>query len=115
MNSTQAGQQAEAAAAAYLTAHGFTILERNYRTPRCEVDIIARKGSCLHFVEVKYRVRSGQGAGLDYITAKKQRQMRYAAETWLHEHSWRGEATLSAVEVTGVDFEVGEFIESIWL
>jgi putative endonuclease len=47
------GRLAEDAAAGYLEAHGFTILERNYRKRRGEIDIIARKGDRLHFCEVK--------------------------------------------------------------
>lgn len=113
VNTTSAGKQAESAAADYLLGRGFAILERNYRKPDCEIDIVARKGPCVYFVEVKYRARPGQGSGLDYVTAKKRRQMAYAASVWVSEHAWDGEMALSALEVSGSGFIVGEFIESI--
>lgn len=113
MNTTNLGHQAETAAAEYLTRNGFKILERNFRTPRCEIDIVAEKGKRIYFVEVKYRARSDFGSGLEYITSKKQKQMRYAAETWLRQHDWQNDATLAAIEVSGPDFEIGTFIESI--
>lgn len=112
MNTTNVGKQAETAAAEHLTRHGFSIVERNFSTPRCEIDVIAQKGDCIYFVEVKYRSSVNQGAGLDYVTAHKQKQMYYAAETWMQEHEWAGESVLSAIEVDH-NFHVAEFIESI--
>ena len=49
------GKAAEAAAADFLMARGFTIIERNYRKRRGEIDIIARKGDTIHFIEIKAR------------------------------------------------------------
>ena len=109
---TATGRQAETAAAAYLTAHDFAIIDRNYRTRRCEIDIVARRGACLYFVEVKYRALAAQGSGLEYVTPRKQ-QMRFAAEVWTAAHDWRGEYTLAAIEVSGPMFAVGTFVESI--
>ena len=112
MSTTEVGKQAESAAASYLETRGFTVIARNFRTPRCEIDVIARKGGCIYFVEVKYRSTASQGAGLDYVTARKQKQMRYAAEVWMQENDWTGESVLSAIEVDH-DFRVAEFIEAI--
>lgn len=112
MSAPQTGALAEDAAAGYLIQRGYNVIERNYRTPRCEIDVIARKGNCIYFVEVKYRSRDAQGAGLEYVTNKKRAQMARAAEIWLQEHEWRGEVTLAAIEVAA-DFEVTEFIEAI--
>ena len=49
------GQEAETAAAEYLKRRGYSIIERNYCTPACEIDIIAERQKRLFFVEVKYR------------------------------------------------------------
>ena len=49
------GRRGEGLAAWYLRLKGYRILDRNIRTPRGEVDIVARKGGCLVFVEVKTR------------------------------------------------------------
>lgn len=112
LNTKRAGSNAEDAAAQYLVRHGFDIVERNFKTPRCEIDIIAKRKGCLYFVEVKYRSQDGQGGGLDYVTSAKRRQMQRAAEIWLQMHAWKNEVTLSAVEVAA-NYEVAEFIESI--
>lgn len=113
MNTTDTGRQAEAIAADYLERRGFMVVERNFRRADCEIDIIAKREGCVYFVEVKYRAQSGQGSGLDYVTAKKQRQMAYAASVWVREHEWNGDIALSALEVSGSDFVIGDFIESI--
>ncbi|HTA77617.1 MAG TPA: YraN family protein, partial [bacterium] len=49
------GQKAENRAAAYLRLKGYSVLERNYRVPQGEIDLVARKGDILVFVEVKAR------------------------------------------------------------
>ena len=113
MANKDTGNAAETAAAQHLERSGYTIVARNFRTPRCEIDIIAKKGNCLYFVEVKYRQSDRQGSGLDYITHAKRHHMERAAELWLQANRWHGEVTLSAIEVTA-DYAVGEFIESIY-
>jgi len=113
MTTTATGRRAEQAAAEELQRHGYEILTFNWRTRVCEIDIVAQKGSSVHFVEVKYRAHADQGSGLDYITPGKVRQMRYAAEQWMHENKWQGDANLAAIEVCAPDFAIGEFIESI--
>lgn len=112
MKPQRSGALGEAAAAEYLELHKFAIVERNFKTPRCEIDIIARKGRCLYFVEVKYRQSERQGSGFDYITSRKLEHMQRAAELWLQTHPWAGEVTLSAIEVTA-NYEVTDFIESL--
>lgn len=113
MTSTDTGRQAEAAAKVYLEMRGYEILEQNWRRPRCEIDIVARKGGVIYFVEVKYRRNDNQGGGLDYVTATKLKQMRYAAETWVEDCKWRGDWRLAAVEVTGSGFAITSFIDDI--
>lgn len=107
------GHEAEQFAAEHLEHLGYEILELNYRTRWCEIDIVARKDGIVSFVEVKYRQSAGQGGGLDYITPAKLRQMRFAAENWAAEHDFDGVWQLAALEVSGADFAVTDFIESI--
>jgi len=113
MTTFTTGRQAEAAAADYLKRQGFAIVEQNWRTRWCEIDVIAQKDRVVYFCEVKYRVTSRQGGGLDYITPKKLRQMRLAAEGWVQLAGWQGEYQLAAIEVFGPNFEVTAFIDSI--
>ncbi|HSW37261.1 MAG TPA: YraN family protein [Candidatus Saccharimonadales bacterium] len=112
MTSTDAGRQAEAAAKVYLEMRGYKIIEQNYRRPQCEIDIVAQKDNVMHFVEVKYRRNSNQGGGLDYVTSTKLRQIRRAAETWVEEYKWKSNYQLSAIEITGPNYAVMNFIEN---
>jgi putative endonuclease len=58
------GQKGEDEAVKYLKNKGFSILDRNYRKPWGELDIIAQKGIVLYFVEVKTVTRQNLGAEL---------------------------------------------------
>jgi putative endonuclease len=111
---TDTGKQAEAAAADYLYKLGYQIIGRNWKRPKlCEIDIVARLGRTVYFVEVKYRATDLQGGGLEYITADKLRRMRKAAVVWAQENVWRGGYQLAAIELNGPDFVVNTFVESI--
>ena len=83
MTTRQIGDKGEQAAADWLTVRGHEIVARNWRTRYCEIDIVSVKGEVLYFTEVKYRKNDDFGDGLAAITAKKQRQMRFAAELFL--------------------------------
>lgn len=108
------GHDAEKVAADYLKKQGYKILALNWRRPRAEIDIIARKKyGPLTFFEVKYRQSNNQGGGFDYITPKKLTQMRFAAELWTSENSFSGEYTLGAIELSGANYEVTDVLESV--
>lgn len=113
MTTTSTGRRAEAVAADYLNSRGYKILGKNWRTRWCEIDIVAQKDGVVSFVEVKYRRTARQGSGVEYITAAKTRQMGFAAEFWVAENRYGGDYQLAAVEVTGEDFRISEFIETI--
>lgn len=76
----QIGDAAETIAAKYLEQQGHTILERNWKTKFCEIDIVSVFGKTFYFTEVKYRRSNKAGDGLEVITSKKQQQMKFAAE-----------------------------------
>ena len=77
------GERGEAIATAYLKGQRFTIVERNFRCKGGEVDIIAREGNTLVFVEVKTRRTLTFGPPQLALTPFKQRQISKAALTWL--------------------------------
>ena len=83
MTTRQICDKGEQAVADWLAADGHEIIARNWRTRYCEIDIVSVKGEVLYFTEVKYRKNDDFGDGLAAITAKKQRQMRFAAELFL--------------------------------
>lgn len=72
------GRAAEDAAAELLRQRGYQILLRNYRTHRGEIDIIARDGGTIVFVEVKAR-RSGWTRSLEAVDFRKRRRLVRAA------------------------------------
>ena len=113
MTTVATGRRAEDAAADFLVVKGCTIVSQNWRTPRCEIDIIAERAGRLYFCEVKYRRTVNQGRGLDYITIKKLAQMRFAAESWVHRYGWRGEYQLCAIEVSGPNFQVTNAVKDL--
>ena len=78
------GNYGEQVAAAWLRSRGCRILARNYRGPRKgEVDIVARDGKVLLFVEVKTRGEHAKIRGLDAVGKEKQRLIERGANSWL--------------------------------
>ena len=80
------GIDAEERAAAYLSAHGVDIVSRNFRTRLGEIDLIARDGDTLVFVEVRMRSAGGFGGALESITPRKQRRIQAAAQQFLGQY-----------------------------
>jgi len=108
------GHAAEKVAARHLQQQGYKVYALNWRHPRAEIDIVAQESSGpLLFIEVKYRETARQGGGLDYITPKKLQQMRFAAELWVAQHHYSGEYTLGAIEVSGTDYAVTDFLPEL--
>ena len=99
------GQRGEEIAVGYLRQQGYTILARNWRCPAGEVDIVAREGETLAFVEVRTR-RAGSRLGTpeESVTPRKQARMVEVAQTYLQEAgledvAWRLDVV--AIEVGG--------------
>lgn len=113
MTTFDTGRQAENAAAEYLREHGFEIIGQNLRTRTYEIDIVAVRSGVLYFVEVKYRKNEAAGGGLEYITPRKLKQMQFAAEMWLSENRRSDPYRLSGIEVSGADYEITDFIDSL--
>lgn len=111
MKTTEQGRLAETAVAEHLQGLGYKILARNWRTRRCEIDLVAQKQKVIYFVEVKYRAAFAQGEGLEYITAKKLKQMNFAAEVWTADNNWSGDYRLLAASASGPKVEHVEIIE----
>lgn len=68
------GSAGENRAVEYLGKHGFKILERNYRTPFGEADIIARDGEDTVFIEVKTRANDGYSRPVEAVNEAKRRR-----------------------------------------
>ena len=83
VNRTEQGAQAERTAAALLLAAGYEIVERNFRCKAGELDIIAREGDVLVFVEVRSRSDHEHGPAIETIGRAKQRQVVRVARHYL--------------------------------
>lgn len=77
------GNKGEEIAARYLRKKGYKILKRNYAVPTGEIDIVARDGGTLVFVEVKARTDDRFGQPAEAVGTRKQRRMRSAALHYL--------------------------------
>ncbi len=101
MTRYDAGLQGEKLAEEALQAKGMTIVERRYRAEDGEIDLIARDGDMLVFVEVKYRPKASAGQGLLAVTPGKQRRMLHAAMRYLVAHDgMQTQVRFDVVEIT---------------
>lgn len=77
------GRSAEIAAAAELGVRGYRIITSNYRCRQGEIDLIARDGDCLVFVEVRCRRTNEYGTPAESITLAKQRKLIITAQHYI--------------------------------
>ncbi len=101
MKTTEQGQAAEKTVADLLNQNGFEIIDRNWKTKVCEIDIEAEKDKVVYFVEVKYRSGQAQGDGFDYIANQKLKRMHFAASVWTQNYNYSGDYRLMAASVSG--------------
>lgn len=80
----EVGEFGERVACQWLRSQGTKVLYRNYRAPQGgEVDIVARRGNLLLFIEVKTRRAGGVGRPLDAVDRSKQQLIERGANSWL--------------------------------
>ena len=77
------GRKGEEAASRYLRRRGYRILERNFRSPFGELDIIARRGDLLVFCEVKTRTGGSREEALEAVDRRRRERMARAASFYL--------------------------------
>lgn len=100
-NSRKRGAQYEKVAADYLEKQGLQILQRNFSSRFGEIDIVAREGRYLVFVEVKYRATDSGGHPLEAVDIRKQRRIGRTADFYLLRFGY-GEATPCRFDVVGI-------------
>ena len=97
------GKAGEEAALEYLLQQGYHVLERNYRCRFGEIDLIARDGNTLAFIEVKTRRSQRFGPAAAAITHEKQRHLVKASQTYLTQR--RQVDALCRFDVVTIDLE----------
>ncbi|MFQ5988424.1 MAG: YraN family protein [Candidatus Methylomirabilales bacterium] len=95
------GMEGEAVARRFLEGLGFRIVEENFVCPLGEIDLIAKDGEILVFVEVKARRSARFGTPAEAVHAKKQRQILRVAEAYLRERRLK---VPCRVDVVAVEF-----------
>ncbi len=86
MNTREKGAAYEQIAAQYLQKHGITIVERNYRNRRGEIDLIGKDGDYTVFIDVKYRKDSEAGQPAEAVNYGKQRKICNVADYYRMVH-----------------------------
>lgn len=95
------GRRGEQLAAAFLESEGVQIIDRNWRCPQGEIDLVALDGDDIVFIEVKTRSGTGFGHPLESITPLKLARIRRLSAAWCEghpEHSGR-KARVDAIGV----------------
>jgi putative endonuclease len=100
------GNAAESLAAAFLERQGLKILERNYRCRFGEIDLVARSGAVLVFVEVRARKSEAFGGAAGSITAAKRRRLVAAARHFVARRRVERACRFDVVLVRGSEQQV---------
>lgn len=100
------GEIGENAACDYLKAHKYKILERNYRKPYGEIDIIAQKEDTVSFVEVKTRKNTKYGLPCEAVTKSKQQKLIQTAYAYIEERQTEANYSFDIMEVFHVNGRV---------
>jgi putative endonuclease len=99
------GQRAEDLAADFLRRQGLAVEARNVRNRYGEIDIVAREGDTLVFVEVRLRGSAAFGGAAGSITAAKQKRLLTAANLYLSGFSRQPPCRFDAVLLDTLDIE----------
>ena len=102
----QVGDLYEQKAADYLARQGFQVIERNFYSRYGEIDLIAKDGKYLVFVEVKYRRDDACGTPLEAVTFQKQRRICKAALYYCAKNGY-GDGTPCRFDVIAMEGESG--------
>lgn len=82
------GSEIESAACKWLEQQGLAIVERNYRCKLGEIDIVAREGDTIIFIEVRKRSHPGFGDGFSSVDYRKQQKLLRTARRYLQERKY---------------------------
>ena len=113
MNKREVGGRYEQLACEYLREHGLEIITTNFRRKIGEIDIIARDGEYLVFIEVKYRTYRNQGGAAYAISTSKQQKIRRVAQWYMSEFRVNAN-TLCRFDAVLIDGEDITHIKNAW-
>ncbi|MVM29400.1 YraN family protein [Spirosoma sp. HMF4905] len=96
----ETGKQGEAEANRYLREQGYEVMFRNYRYQHAEIDLIAKKGKLLVFVEVKTRTNLSYGNPEEFVSYAKAKLVMKAAEQYIFANDWQHDIRFDIIAVT---------------
>ena len=96
----ETGKQGELEAVRYLQEKGYEIMTRNYRYQHAEIDLIAKKGKLLVFIEVKTRTNLSYGNPEEFVSYTKAKLVMKAAEHYIFANDWLHDIRFDIVAVT---------------
>jgi len=102
------GRWGEDLAARWYTAHGYDVVDRNWRSPTGELDLVASRDTVVVFCEIKTRASDRYGAPATAVGPAKQRRLRRLAVEWLAAHELHGTIRFDVAAITGVHIVVFE-------
>ena len=109
------GNLGEEAVCRYLTQRGYEILARNFRIPGAELDIVARKGESIAFVEVKTRMPGSLESGFDAVGKAKQRRIIRAGYRFCEQRGIGETAYYFRYDIAEVICQCGQIISIDYL
>ena len=105
MDRKNLGPWGEEQAARYLRLRGYSILERNFSCRTGEIDIVAKKGKFIVFVEVKARKNAEFAEAREFVTYAKQQRILATAQLYLSTHDGDLQPRFDVIEVYAPDGE----------
>jgi putative endonuclease len=110
------GIYGEGLAVEFLIKNGYTILERNYRYKRYEIDIICSKSKLLIFVEVKLRTSIEYGYPEEFVKNNKIKSVKIAAMSYISKVDWQRDVRydIIAVEVIKNEIKISHFEDAFY-
>lgn len=110
------GRMGEQLAEEYLSGLGYTILCRNWRQGRSEIDLVTAKNEVLHFIEVKTRSNNRFGLPEEAVDRKKLRSMVFAGEKYLHRNPQWKRVQFDVLSISYINDQASYFlIEDVYL
>lgn len=106
------GDIGENAVVAYLMKNGYEILRRNYTIRGGEIDIIARKGNRIAFVEVKTRKAGSLSSGESAVTKEKKQHIVKAAESFCRSYIEDNDAVKCRFDVAVVELKYDKVVNA---
>jgi putative endonuclease len=108
------GAHGEDLAAAWYEQAGYEILDRNWRCPSGEIDLVCRKGGVVVVCEVKTRRSQAFGSPGEAVTVRKRLRLRRLAALWLEAHPGRTWVRIVRFDVASILGAEVRVVEDAW-